>query len=98
MVLAQYFVDTKDFPEKPFPFYLIWKPVPPEKKLWTACNWRRRRREKCEFASKAAKKIQIGAEGAGKKWVFDPLKTEKNTVQKYPQFCDADFWGGVLAS
>ena len=82
MVLAQHLVDTKDLLEKLLPFYLIWKPVLPEKNLWTACNWRRRRREKYEFASKAAKKIQIGAEGAGKKWFLDPLKTEKKCCAK----------------
>ena len=32
MVLAQYLVDTKALLEKPLPFYLIWKPGPPEKK------------------------------------------------------------------
>ena len=72
MVLAQYLVDTKDLLEKPLPFYLIWKPVPPEKNLWTACNWRRRRREKYEFASKAAKKCKLAPKAPGKNGFLTP--------------------------
>ena len=63
MVLAQYLVDAKDLLEKPIPFYLIWKPVPPEKICGLRATGaegseknvklRRRRRKKYKLAPKA---------------------------------------------